>query len=485
MKHLATIFFIALIGGATALTVDHYLVRNESSIQANVPNNYPVKFTGFNGMVPEESSADFIKASEISLPAVVHVKTEYAPQRNQLYFYDPFHMWGQVQPNTQPQVGSGSGVIISGDGYIVTNNHVIKGADKVEVILYDKRTYTAKVIGKDPSTDIALLKIEEKNLPYLLYANSDDVKVGEWVLAVGNPFNLTSTVTAGIVSAKARNINILEDDQSRDMNPVESYIQTDAAVNPGNSGGALVNTSGQLIGINSAIASNTGSYTGYSFAVPVNLAKKVVNDLIEFGKVQRAFLGVSIRDLDSKLIEEKKLADTKGVYVTGVSQSGSANEAGIEEGDIIMKVGEVAVNNVPELQEQIGHYRPGDKLAVVVKRNGAEKTFPVTLRSKTGDTMISKVNDNEVLSLLGANFESLSSSDMKRLGIDGGVKITSLEAGKLRSAGIKEGFIITSIDKKKVDSLDDVKSALENKEGGVLIEGVYTNGMKAYYALGL
>jgi len=489
MKRIATIFVTALIGGTVALTVDHFVVRNESHTlagQENIPNNYPVKFANFNGMTPE-SSFDFIKASEISLPAVVHVKTEYAPQKNQFYYYDPFRNFGWNAPQQQkPQMGSGSGVIISGDGYIVTNNHVIKDADKVEVTLNDKRTYTAKVIGKDASTDIALLKIDAQNLPYLLYGNSDDVKVGEWVLAVGNPFNLTSTVTAGIVSAKARNINILEGDPNQDMFPVESFIQTDAAVNPGNSGGALVNTRGQLIGINSAIASNTGSYTGYSFAVPVNLAKKVVNDLLEFGKVQRAFLGVSIRDIDSKLIEEKKLfGDTKGIYVTAVSQGGGANEAGMLEGDIILKVGDVEVNNVPELQEQIGHFRPGDKIVMKVKRNGEEKIIPVTLKNKNGDTMFAKKETSEALSILGATFESLSESDMKRLGLNGGVKITSLDAGKLRSAGIKEGFVITSIDKKKIGSLDDVRNALENKEGGVLIEGIYTNGTKAYYAFGL
>lgn len=475
MKRLTSIFFAALLGGTVMLTVDHFMVKNETTIQAGVPQNYPVKFTSINSMTPE-TGIDFIKASEISLPAVVHVKTEAAPSKSQFYYYDPFHdqYWNAPQ-NQRPQMGSGSGVIISGDGYIVTNNHVIKDADKVQVTLYDKKTYTAKVIGKDPATDIALLKIDAQNLPYLLYGNSDDVKVGEWVLAVGNPFNLTSTVTAGIVSAKGRNVGILEGNPERDMFPVESFIQTDAAVNPGNSGGALVNTSGQLIGINSAIASNTGSYTGYSFAVPVNLAKKVVNDLLEFGKVQRAYLGVSIRDIDSKLIEEKKITDTKGVYITGVSEEGAANEAGIQEGDIVLKVGDVDVDNVPELQEQIGHYRPGDKVSVTIKRSGEEKLLAVTLRSKSGDKMISKAAKNEVFSILGATFEE----------VKGGVKITSLDAGKLRSAGIKEGFIITSIDKKKVASLDDVKSALENKEGGVLIEGIYSNGMKAYYAFGL
>lgn len=487
MKRIASIFIVALLGGATALTVDHFMGRNETRKQAIQPSNYPVKFVNYPAMTPE-SSMDFIKASEISLPAVVHVKTEYAPQKSQMYYYDPFRDQYWNAPQQKPQMGSGSGVIISGDGYIVTNNHVIKDADKVQVTLHDRRTYNAKVIGKDPSTDIALLKIEEINLPYLLYGNSDNVRVGEWVLAVGNPFNLNSTVTAGIVSAKARNVGILEGDGSRDrdMYPVESFIQTDAAVNPGNSGGALVNTSGQLIGINSAIASNTGSYTGYSFAVPVNLAKKVVNDLLEFGKVQRAYLGVSIRDIDSKLMDEKKLAgNMKGIYVTGISEGGGADEAGMREGDVILKVGDVDVNNVPELQEQIGHFRPGDKVAMLVKRDGEEKVVPVTLKSKSGDTRIAKVEKNEVFSLLGANFESASEAEMKKLGLDGGVKITSLEAGKLRSAGIKEGFIITSIDKKRITSVDDVKLALENKEGGVLIEGIYVNGMKAYYAFGL
>jgi serine protease Do len=492
MKRILSIFFVALLGGVGALTVDHLVSNNQTLIGASLPANYQVrnsngvKFTSFNGMVPENVSGDFVKASEISLPAVVHVKTEYAPQQNQFYYYDPFGLgMNPYQHKQQKQMGSGSGVIISGDGYIVTNNHVIDDADKVQVTLYDKQTYTAKVIGKDASTDIALLKIEANNLPYLIYGNSDNVKVGEWVLAVGNPFNLTSTVTAGIVSAKARNINMLEGDPDHNNFPVESYIQTDAAVNPGNSGGALINTQGQLIGINSAIASNTGSYTGYSFAVPVNLAKKVVNDLIEFGKVQRAFLGVSIRDIDSKLIEEKKLKSTKGVYITGVSKEGGANEAGIQEGDQVLKVGDVMVENASELQEQISHYRPGDKVAVTISREGEEKVVMATLKNKSGDTMLAKKETNAVLSLLGANFESLSETDMSKLGLSGGVKITSLDAGKLRSAGIKEGFIITSIDKKKINSLDDVKLALENKEGGVLIEGVYTNGMKAYYAIGL
>lgn len=488
IKKISAVVVFAMLGGIIALSVDRLFHKNESVNFSGVPSNYPVKFINMpNGLSPEMAT-DFTKASEISLPTVVHVKTEYAPKQyyNSPYFYyDPFDPFHNYQYENRPQVGFGSGVIISGDGFIVTNNHVIKNADKVEVILEDRRTYIAQVIGKDPSADIALLKIKEKNLPYLLYGNSDEVKVGEWVLAVGNPFNLTSTVTAGIVSAKGRNINALESDPSKNLYPIESFIQTDAAVNPGNSGGALVNTSGQLIGINAAIASNTGSYTGYSFAIPVNIVKKVVNDLLEYGAVQRAFLGVSIRDIDSKLFEEKNLKNTKGVYVSGVAQGGAAEEAGVHEGDIVLKVGDLEVNNVPELQEQISHFRPGDKVNITVNCGGEEKVLSTTLRSKSGETKITKETKPEVTAVLGAMFEPISDSEKKKLGIENGVKIVSLDAGKLRNAGIKEGFIVTTIDKKKISSVEDVKEALENKEGGVMIEGIYLNGTKAYYAFGL
>jgi serine protease Do len=266
---------------------------------------------------------------------------------------------------------------------------------------------------------------------------------------------------------------------------VESYLQTDAAVNPGNSGGPLVNTKGELVGINSAIASNTGSYTGYSFAIPVNLARKVVADLLEFGEVQRAFIGVSIRDLDYKLAKEKSINDIRGVYVNGLAQGGSGEEAGIKEGDVITKVGETNVNNVPELQEQISRYRPGDKVNVTLKRNNQEKILNVVLKNKNGNTDVVEKAKTEVVSALGASFESVSEADMKKLNIANGVKVLKLGAGKLLGSGIKEGFIITSVDKKKVTSAEDIRSALENKNGGVLIEGIYPNGMRAYYGFGL
>jgi S1-C subfamily serine protease len=297
-------------------------------------------------------------------------------------------------------------------------------------------------------------------------------------LAVGNPFNLTSTVTAGIVSAKARNIHILPDQQF----PIESFIQTDAAVNPGNSGGALVNTSGELIGINTAIASNTGAYTGYSFAIPVNMVKKVVDDLLEYGNVQRGYIGVNIRDIDSKLASEKGIKTLNGVYVAGITEDGAAASAGIKEGDVITKVGGNTVNSSPELQEQVSRYRPGDKVEVTLLRSGSEKTVAVTLRNKDGNTGVVK---NEMVSLLGAEFETISQEEGTKLGIRNGVKISKLNAGKLRSAGIREGFIIESIDNKKVTGTDDIVSALQNKKGGVLIEGIYPNGMRAYYGFGL
>jgi Do/DeqQ family serine protease len=427
------------------------------------------------------ASTDFVTAAEISVPAVVHVKTVFEMNSAAGSGYNPFRefFWGdRGYSQRHPSVGTGSGVIISDDGYIVTNNHVVDNASQVEVALNDKRTFVADVIGTDPSTDIALLKVDAVELPFLVFGNSDEVRVGEWVLAVGNPFNLTSTVTAGIVSAKGRNINILPDQQF----PIESFIQTDAAVNPGNSGGALVATNGSLIGINTAIASNTGAYTGYSFAVPVNIVQKVVYDLMEYGSVQRAFIGVNIRDIDSKLAEEKDVKTLSGVYVAGLTEGGAASESGIKEGDVITSVNGVRVKSSPELQEQVSRYRPGDKVKVTLIRGESEKTVNVILRNKNGNTGIVK---NDMVSVLGARFETVSGEQLNELGIRHGVQVTELNSGKLRSAGIREGFIIQSIDKRKVSSAEDISLALKDKKGGVLIEGIYPNGMRAYYGFGL
>lgn len=483
-KNIVAMTFLTLLAGFAGAGIYNYLYDSHPAVtSAEVPKGQtPSRFVSVDRPEGYNAPTGFVVASESTVPAVVHVKTTYTVTSmggNQ--FYNPFQdfFWGDRGfRNPAPATSAGSGVIVSDDGYIVTNNHVIANAEEVEITLHDKRTLNARIIGSDPSTDLALLKIEEKGLPFIPFGNSDDVKVGEWVLAVGNPFNLTSTVTAGIVSAKARNISILPDQQF----PIESFIQTDAAVNPGNSGGALVDTDGNLIGINTAIASRTGSYSGYSFAIPVNIVKKVVDDLLEFGNVQRGFIGVSIRDIDSKLAEEKGIKTIRGVYVAGTSEGGAAENAGIKEGDIITKIGSAEVNSSPELQEQVSRYRPGDKLNVTVIRDGATREMAVTLRNKDGNTGVVK---NDMVSLLGAEFSPIEREEIRKLGIEGGVKISKLNPGKLRSAGIREGFIIERVDKRKVLTTDDIVSALSNKKGGVLIEGVYPNGTRAYYGFGL
>lgn len=480
-KKFVVTILVAAVGGFSGAGI--YKLTNKD--YRTIEDKQQVHFTNFAANAPE-AAIDFTKAADMTVHAVVHVKTFYEQRSVSSPFSDPFQefLFGQRNPQPQMAEASGSGVIITDDGYIATNNHVVENADKVEVTLNDKRHYVAKVIGTDPSTDLALLKIEGKGFPFVSYGNSDELKVGEWVLAVGNPFNLTSTVTAGIVSAKARNINILTDPGN--ASAIESYIQTDAAVNKGNSGGALVNTTGQLVGINSAIASITGAYAGYSFAVPVNIVKKVMNDLLEYGEVQRALLGVSIREVDAKLAEDKHLKDIRGVYVGGVAPNGSAEKAGILEGDVILKIGEASINSVPELQEQVGRYRPGDKINVMLTRDGREKVIAVVLKNKNGSTdIIKREAEAASANLLGAKFESLSSAERQRLRLQNGVKISKLEGGKLRSAGIREGFIITSIDQKPVKTPDEVTAVLSNKRGGVLIEGMYGNGAMVYYGFGL
>jgi len=420
---------------------------------------------------------DFTAAAESSVNAVVHVKTTAFRQMEVNPLYEFFF---GITPESQsrPVMGFGSGVIISEDGYIVTNNHVIEGSDEVQVTMNDRREFKAELIGVDPTTDLALLKIDEKGLPKIKYGDSDNLQLGEWVLAVGNPYNLTSTVTAGIVSAKARNINILRNSFS-----IESFIQTDAAVNPGNSGGALVNTLGQLVGINTAIASRTGNYTGYSFAIPVSIVQKVVGDLMEFGEVQRALLGVTITNVTSELAKEEKLDDTKGVYVSGLSENGAAMDAGIKPGDVITSINGIKVNTVSELQEQISKYRPKDKVDVLLKRNGDLKQFDVVLRNMQGSTDI--VRTDEIIELLGARFEPVNTSDKQKLGITNGVRVIDLKPGKFMKVGIKKGFVVTSVNKKPVDSVKDISDILRGVDGGVIIEGVYNDGSKSYYAFGM
>jgi Do/DeqQ family serine protease len=478
-------FFVLAVGGGL---LGSYLFQSQqnSNVVQDAPT--PVKYVSIPSTTPS-NVPDFVAAAENSTPAVVHVKSAIETQTN--YAFDPFYyfFYGQPgpKPKTQVQTSSGSGVIVSGDGYIVTNNHVVKQAQKIEVVLNDKTSYEAEVVGSDPSTDLALLKVKAKNLPHIEFGNSDEVKIGEWVLAVGNPFNLTSTVTAGIISAKARNINILEYDPNSGIYPVESFIQTDAAVNPGNSGGALVNTKGELIGINTAIASNTGSFAGYAFAVPVNMVKKVIKDLAEFGVVQRAFLGISIREMDSKVAEELKIPFIKGIYVSGLTENGSAEKGGLRLGDIITQIDEHIVTSVPELQEKVSLHRPGDEVAVVVMRDGERKNFKVKLQNKDGKLNLAKADiiENRMLNLLGADISEPSKDELSALKLSGGAKISNVGKGKFASAGIKNGFIVTKADNKEIKNTDELVAYLKNKKGGVLIEGYYPNGSKAFYGFGL
>ena len=482
MKKILSIFLFATLGGGAALFIN-YLILKPTAFENSSKQQSPIRLAD---LTSSAGTIDFRAAAEQTVHAVVHIKTKFTSQQT---YYDPFQGFfgggSGLQIVPKEQESSGSGVIISNDGYIVTNFHVVQNAEKIEVTLNDKRTYEAELVGTDPNTDLAVLRVQEKGLPFIAYGNSDDVKVGEWVLAVGNPFNLTSTVTAGIVSAKARNINIISGNGSG-SGAVESFIQTDAAVNPGNSGGALVNTLGQLVGINSAIATSTGSFSGYSFAVPVNLVRKVVVDLVEFGTVQRGYLGINIKDVDAQLVKEQKLDKLNGVYVVGVLADGAAASAGLDGGDVIIKVGEIFVNNVSELQEQVNNFRPGDKVVVTYVRDSKEKIVNVILKNKNNGAELLKKEDKSMdVESLGAVFETIAPEDMKRLNISNGLRVSKLGSGKLRNSGIREGFIITSVDKNKVSSPDELKKILDNKKGGILIEGLYPNGSRAYYAFGM
>ena len=479
MKKILGYFLIAILGGASYALISKAFQDDNSMVVTSKSEQLPVMQTGYDGH-PSVIGPDFVDAADQTVHAVVHISAELQ-QRNQVYndFFDLFNDFfnGPQYRYNVPVVATGSGVIISPDGYIVTNNHVVQEATKLEITLNDRRSFKAKVIGRDPTTDLALVKIEADNLPYLAYGNSDDLKVGEWVLAVGNPFNLTSTVTAGIVSAKARNINILGE-----VSAIESFIQTDAVVNRGNSGGALVNTNGDLIGINAAIASNTGSYTGYSFAIPVNIVKKVIEDIRNYGEIQRAYLGISFQEIDSKFAEEKGLQEVKGIYVQEVLEDGAASDAGIKQGDVIVSVNNVQINSKAALLEIVGTHRPGDKVNVMVMRDNKLKEYDVTLKNRSGNTDVVK-KDN--LNGLGASFETLSSEELSSLKISHGIKVSKLENGKLSSAGIRQGFIIMYIDKEPVKTVEELNDFLNTKRGGTLFEGIYPNGQRAYYGVGL
>jgi serine protease Do len=483
MKKFFTFFAVFVLGGLMfyGITLVNTTEKHDQVLQEY--DLTPVRPAAFYNS-PPAIGPDFREAADKTIHAVVHIRSQFIRKSPA---YDDFfgalreYLGYERRPNrTYPISGWGSGVIISPDGYIVTNNHVVEGAEMVEVILNDKRVFEGSVIGLDPRTDLALLKIDAGRLPTIEFGNSDEVMVGEWVLAVGNPFNLTSTVTAGIVSAKARNINILGSPGS-----IESFIQTDAAVNRGNSGGALVNNRGELVGINAAIASNTGYYQGYSFAIPVNIVKKVVADMKEYGEVQRAFLGVVIREIDHKFAAELGLKSIEGVFVDGLVEGGGAMESGIRIGDIILAVNNYPVNSMAQLLEIIGQYNPGNTVDVLLLREGRQVILDVELRTEDGTTaIISRVEEfyNE---RLGATLSRLPIEEMQRLKINSGLRIKDLDDGLLSRGGIREGFVIITVNGYAVDSRTGLESALNENSDRVRISGMYPNGMRVTFEFGL
>lgn len=506
MKRFGVLVLAAILG--SALTMGSYklfVTGNGKSFKIEHISGTPIVGAAYTvNNQGEIVPLDFTDVAKKVMPAVVHIVSTQVQGVNPFQYkenHDPFrdyfeddifkHFFGPnfrydtprpQQRGPQARVGSGSGVIINEDGYIVTNNHVIDRADDIEVTLEDNRVFKAKVIGTDPSTDLALIQIKEKNLPCIKLSNSDEVEVGEWVLAVGNPFNLNSTVTAGIVSAKGRNINILQD-----RSAIESFIQTDAAINPGNSGGALVNLQGGLIGINTAIASPTGSYAGYGFAVPANIVSKVVTDLQKYGTVQRGYLGLMIRDVNGNLAKEKDLDVTEGVYVDSIVVNSAAGEAGIKIGDVIMEVDKIPVKTSAKLLEIIGGHYPGDNVSLKVDRNGKKSDYQVTLRNQDGKEKIYERDTNKILDILGVELEEIDAGTAKKIEAKGGLRITKLFNGKLkRYTEIKAGFIITKVDGKEIITLDEFTNYLENTKGGVMLEGVYEDYPGTYYyAFGL
>ncbi|MDY0140392.1 MAG: trypsin-like peptidase domain-containing protein [Bacteroidales bacterium] len=478
-------FFTGLLGAFVAIMIfgtiyspkrienvsdKHNLVNEFYESRGNNNENIiqPVLF----GNNESTGETNFTNAVELGLPTVVHVKTQYNQPNYTLYDF----IFGTNPRYSTPVMSSGSGVIISSDGYIVTNNHVIDNAEIIEIVLNNKSSYPAKLVGRDATTDIALLKIEAENLSFIKYGNSDELRIGEWVIAIGNPFNLTSTATAGIVSAKARNINILSNNLA-----IESFIQTDAAVNPGNSGGALINTKGELVGINTAIASKNGSFVGYSFAIPVNIVRKVVADLVEFGEVQRAYLGLDMVDIDAQIAKKLNITNIEGVYVARVWDNGAADKAGIEIGDIIVAINSNQVNSNSELLENISRFRPSETISILIKRDNKPKKIKVKLQNKYGETGLTQ---SKSIDKLGGRFEQISNNDKIRLRINSGVQVTDIMPGKLAANGVQKGFIIVRINNTYINSVEDIEKLI-NDTDGVFLEGIYPNGTTAYYAFKL
>jgi serine protease Do len=461
------ILLVAIIGGVIgAVFTFRYLdpVIPYTSIESR-QNRLLTGYGDSSYRVPRE--LNFLTPAHDVVASVVHIRASFGSGS---FSVNPLELAFRPEEHS-----SGSGVILSDDGYIVTNHHVIEDATNIEIVLQNNQRFFAKVIGTDPSTDLALLKIKSKNLPFLRYGNSDEVKLGEWVLAVGNPFNLNSTVTAGIISAKARNIGIL---QEKNNLQVESFIQTDAAVNVGNSGGALVNLKGELIGINSAIATATGTYSGYSFAIPVSLVKKVMDDLLEYGQVQRGLLGVQIATVNANIAEQLNLNINEGVLITRVNRGSAAEESDMQTGDVITAINKQPVTSVSELQEWVARNRPGKEIQVTFLRNGESRNVKATLKDHEGKE--SMTQPEIVYEFSGLTVEDLSLQELAHLNLDGGVRVKTVGEGKWKDAGIQEGFVLAYLDRVPVDNVRDLNRMLEYKNGGILIEGYYKGEKKTY-----
>ncbi len=502
MKKIGLTVFAAFLGGAVAIGAYKLLERNTDDYSLTEKQN--MMFANNPVKISSAGTVDFVQAAAAVSPAVVHIKTTYGNKSNDGGntaddFFDFFG--GGGRRSNVPREASGSGVILTNDGYIVTNNHVVDNAEKIEVVLANRRKVTARVIGKDANTDLALIKVDVSGLPFVKMGNSDNVQVGEWVLAVGFPLDLQTTVTAGIVSAKARHIGILDKRQQltraeveeyqrtgkmpeRQSNPaIESYIQTDAAINPGNSGGALINVNGELIGINAAIASGTGRNEGYGFAIPVNLAKKILEDFKQYGSVKRGYIGINFTALDADNAEKIGTKEISGLYVGGVIENGAAEAAGIKIGDIIKKVDGVEIYDSPDLQEKIGRLRPGDKVALtVLKADGSVKNVNLILKAESPVTLASKTTETKAtgatISKLGATFAPASDAVKNKFGVKNGVVVTSVTPGKLFDYwDVSKGLLIIKVNEKPVNNTTDVEKALVSSPSGrTVITGVNENG---------
>lgn len=498
LRFLIHTIVAALVGGGIALGSYPMLLpstQKKLTFVGDEPSisSQPIQLAALPTTTNPTAAPNLVQAAQTATPAVVHIKATYASKimqspkgghpLDQLFreFFGEGFDAGPREYKSQPQHATGSGVIITANGYIVTNDHVVHGADHIEVTLDDNRRYKARLIGKDPNTDLALLKIEGKQLPYLQFGDSDSLQVGEWVLAVGNPFNLTSTVTKGIVSAKARKIDI---PQNKDqILRIEAFIQTDAAVNRGNSGGALVNLQGELVGINTAIATNNGNFTGYSFAIPSSIVKKITEDLKKYGMVQRAMLGISIRDVDADLAEKEGLKNVSGVYVADIAKGGAAIAAGIQVGDVIVAINDKTIKNVSQLQEQIARYKPEDSIQVTCYRENREKRFTVQLKGLEDTTQIVRTKDT--IEVGGATFENADRTTLQRLKLSGGIHIKTLKDGPWRQSGLKQGTVIVAIDKEPIANLEQLVHILTHKQGGILVESCAPQGTRMYHGVDL